>query len=331
VNLLAPLYRIKNQGMGRSRPGRRTQLPELEELVPQRLLARLIPRNRFLAILIGGLLGLAFPMCDCGIMPIMRRLLRKRLPLSTCTAYMLAGPILNAIVILSTFVAFSGSGTGLPTVGERNVVSPWQMVVLRLSLGYLVAVGASLVVEWQWRRHGNALLTAWVIPPGTENGEEKNNGRRSWWLRIGLISETALRDFVDITAILVLGALLAAFARQALNPDQMAQWGASRPALAIVIMMGLAIILCLCSEADAFIANSFVYAPSAGKLAFMVLGPMLDIKLFLMYRRVFRPRLIWTIISAVVIQVFLYTVLVHYIWNPPTWLGNVSVSPAAAP
>src|SRR5258708_34240281 len=80
----------------------------LEELVPQRWIAKLVPRSRFLAILIGGLLGLLFPMCECGIIPVMRRLLRKGLPVSCCTAYLLAGPILNVVVMLSPYMAFEG-------------------------------------------------------------------------------------------------------------------------------------------------------------------------------------------------------------------------------
>src|SRR5262249_10589875 len=67
----------------------------LEELVPQRLVTRFIPRNGVLAIGLSALLGLVFPMCECGIVPVMRRLLRKGLPLSCCVAYMLAGPIIN--------------------------------------------------------------------------------------------------------------------------------------------------------------------------------------------------------------------------------------------
>jgi len=84
----------------------------LEEFVPQKLVARIIPRSRVLAIAIGGLLGLLFPMCECGIIPIMRRLLRKGVPLSCCTCYMLAGPIINVVVMISTFAAFSGTKTG---------------------------------------------------------------------------------------------------------------------------------------------------------------------------------------------------------------------------
>src|SRR5215470_5037134 len=83
----------------------------LEELVPQKFVARIIPRSRILAIAIGGFLGVLFPMCECGIIPVMRRLLRKGVPLSCCVCYMLAGPIINVVVMLSTYVAFSGMET----------------------------------------------------------------------------------------------------------------------------------------------------------------------------------------------------------------------------
>ena len=111
-----------------------------------------------------------------------------------------------------------------------------------------------------------------------------------------------------------------------------AYFGLSRgyPVLAIGIMMGLAIMLCICSQADAFVAASFVTVRPASKLAFLVLGPMLDFKLYAMYTRVFRPRLIWTVVSSVVIQVFLYSLITHMIWENyheqiTNWLGRLRV------
>ena len=85
-------------------------------------------------------------------------------------------------------------------------------------------------------------------------------------------------------------------------------------------MMGMAVLMCLCSEADAFVAASFTTMQGSGKLAFLVLGPMLDLKLLLMYTRVFRRRLILTIAICVFVQVFVYTLVVHYFGpniNPP--------------
>ena len=74
-------------------------------------------------------------------------------------------------------------------------------------------------------------------------------------------------------------------------------------------------VLCLCSEADAFVAASYATMRPAAKVAFLVLGPMLDFKLYFMYTRVFRPRLIWTIFLSVIVQTFLYSYAVHVIWE----------------
>jgi uncharacterized membrane protein YraQ (UPF0718 family) len=338
----------------------------LEEFVPQGLITRMMPRNRVWAILAGGLLGLPFPMCECGIIPIMRRLIRKGVPLSACTAYLLAGPIINVVVMGSTYTAFFGQEN--LTVGGKpaHQMGPWWMMGMRMGLGYLVAIGTSLIVEWQYRRHGNALVTPLATPPaelkalsakaalkpdlagaitaalptslplapaeGENNGDEDEDApaakKKTWAERFGNITETALHDFVDIMVFLIIGALIASASRIVLARGDLEEVVRGYPIVAILMMMGMAVLLCLCSEADAFVAASYTVLRPSAKLAFLVLGPMLDLKLYFMYTRVFRPRLIWTIFSAVAIQVFIYSVAVHYLWEyfAPKWDPAPAVS-----
>jgi hypothetical protein len=132
--------------------------------------------------------------------------------------------------------------------------------------------------------------------------------KKTVFQRLQSISDTALRDFIDITAFLILGALLASVVQTFGVVDYFPAL-TTNPFLSVPAMMLLAIILCLCSEADAFVAANLIQVPLGGKLAFLVLGPMLDLKLYMMYTRVFRRRLIWTIIPAVVITVFVLTLL----------------------
>jgi uncharacterized membrane protein YraQ (UPF0718 family) len=288
----------------------------LEELVPQRIIVKFIPRSRVLAIAISGLLGLIFPMCECGIIPVMRRLLRKGVPLSCCVCYMLAGPIINVVVMLSTFVAFEN------TTGE-TIGGGLGMMALRMGLGFLVAFNTSLIVDWQYRKHGPRLLSPRAqLDAATSEKEDAPVSGRTWLQRLGNISETALHDFVDVTVFLILGALLAALSRVALPRETMEKIMQEQPVLSILVMMGLAIVLCICSEADAFVAASFPQVRPASKLAFLVLGPMLDFKLYMMYTRVFRPRLIWTIIVVVVLQVFLVSLVTDFIWTYETQSGS---------
>jgi len=294
----------------------------LEELVPQRYITRVIPKSRFLAIALGGFLGIIFPMCECGIIVVMRRLLRKGVPLSVCVCYMLAGPIINVVVMLSTYMAFARSRDyGFWNISGQEVsVFALLMVGLRMGLGFLVAFNTSLIVEWQFRKHGNKLLSPRAIGDSAaadENGDDDAQPqRRSVGQRLGNIAETSLHDFVDVMVFLILGAFLAAFAREVLPRTGFKEILQQTPAVSVLTMMALAILLCICSEADAFVAASFGnLCPAAAKLAFLVLGPMLDFKLYLMYTRVFRTRLIWTIILTVVVQVFLFSLATHYVWN----------------
>jgi uncharacterized protein len=291
----------------------------LEEFVPQQLIARMVPRSRLMhtgAIAVGGLLGLIFPMCECGIIPVMRRLLRKGVPLSVCVCYMLAGPIINVVVLTSTAVAFSKS----TDFGGYEWV-----VALRAGLGFVVAFITSLIVDWQQRKYGSAALLVPLVAREAEGrgGDETGEGpapSRSLLRSLGNVTETALHDFVDIMAFLVLGALIASVSRILIPKLGVEPVLREYPVLGIPLMMGFAILFCLCSEADAFVAANWqpidVWTPAA-RMSFLVLGPMMDLKLLLMYTRVFRRRLIITIFLSLVIQVFVYSLLLHYLWPAP--------------
>ncbi|MFQ3651946.1 MAG: permease, partial [Gemmataceae bacterium] len=287
----------------------------LDELLPQRWLTAIIPRNPFLAVGIGGLLGLVFPICECGIVPIMRRLLRKGLPLSACVAYLLAGPIVNPVVIGSTFAAFNGMENTFIGGKPAYQMSDWWMVLFRTGMGYLVAFSTAMLVEVFWRRFGVELLTPLTRPSQLPEAETEVGPRRTVWQRVSNISATSLHDFVDITVFLIIGAILAAGTRMFLTPETIADLGTQHMMLTILLMMGLAIILCLCSEADAFVAASFVTLPPAAKVSFLVLGPMVDIKLYALYLLIFRPRLIALIYFSVITQVFVYSVATHSFWE----------------
>src|SRR5207249_2755870 len=230
----------------------------LEEVVPQQLVARIVPKNKYLAIGMSALLGLIFPMCECGIVPVMRRLLRKGLPLSCCTAYLLAGPIINPVVILSTWVAFQV--TDNKTMMESFAAGRGPMIVfLRVLGGFLVAVTTSLVVHRLYLKYGNDLLKPLARPDQgrlprhkpdekalsspaeahqLEEEDEPEEPRKSLWQRVGNIAETALHDFVDITLFLILGALLAAGSRLALTSESVGALSNTYPIIAILGLIG---------------------------------------------------------------------------------------------
>lgn len=290
----------------------------LEEFVPQQWITRIMPKNKLLGIGMGCLLGLLFPMCECGIVPVMRRLLRKGVPLGTCVAYMLAGPIINPIVIISTWMAFKNYET------EGRAI-----IFLRIGLGFVVAFLTAIAVQVQFAKRGYSLLRPLAIPPSEKpTPDEKEQGQvhpaeyragesRPLGRRIANVAETSLHDFIDIMVFLALGSCLAGIARAWLVPNdaQMASLSTNYPAAAILVMMFTAIIMCLCSEADAFVAASFTKLHMSAKVAFLVIGPMFDLKLLLMFTRVFRKRVIITIFLGVSIQVFVYSLITYFVWE----------------
>jgi uncharacterized protein len=299
----------------------------LEELLPQQLITRFMPKYAVPAVVVGGLLGLVFPMCECGILVVMRRLLRKGLPLACCIAYMLAGPIVNIIVLLSTYVAFQPHT--ITSGGEPRSIG-WDMVLLRAGLGFLVAAVTGLVVHMVAKRTGTqALLTSTALPPQKPEAEGATPQRKSIWKRLENIASTSLHDFMDITVFLILGAILAAFAKLALGTGTIERISQEQPIVAIPIMMVLAALMCLCSEADAFVAASFTKMQISSKIAFLVLGPMLDLKLLLMYTRVFKVRLILMIVACVVLQVAIYSTIVHFVYSSGYAQKAPSTTPAA--
>lgn len=274
-------------------------------------------RNRPVAIAASGMLGLVNPMCDCGVMVVMRRFLRKGMPLSCCIAYVLAGPIVNVLVIATTYQAFYGIQPDLRDASGKLVYqmgSGW-MIALRVSLGYLVAVVTAFVVEAQFKKYGYKLLSPSLqIPDQPAPAADDVPDNRTLMQRVAGFSEAALHDMTPVMALLIVGSLVTALIRLVITPQQIEAYSHQFPGFAILLMMSLAFLITICSEADAFVAANLAVRPAA-RLAFLLLGPMLDLKLFFMYTRVFRPRLMWTIIFLVVLQVFVYSFITHVLWE----------------
>jgi uncharacterized membrane protein YraQ (UPF0718 family) len=244
----------------------------IDEFLPSKVMVRFLPKNVFLGVCVSGAMGLVFPMCECGIVPVIRRLMRKGLPLSNAIAYMLAAPIVNPIVALSTYAAFKNQ-------------SALEFTVLRLGLGYFVAVLVAFAVHNIPAR--NVLRDG--VMTGAGDHEHSHGGRPL--RRIGNALRVAVKDFLDVMVYFILGVAISALFSTSVNqeiimPLALNDW------LAVFSLMSLAVILSLCSTSDAFIAATFVAFPAVAKLAFLVLGPMLDLKMLFMYSAVFKKRFV---------------------------------------
>jgi uncharacterized membrane protein YraQ (UPF0718 family) len=224
-------------------------------VTPERL-ARWLPRRTGVAILAAGVGGAALPGCECGSVPVARRLFDGASGAAALT-FMLAAPAINPVVLMATAVAFPGQP---------------KMVVARAAASLLTAV----VMGAAWSRWGR---TEWV----TRRLPKLHDEAASRWT---VFTEAARHDFLQAASYLVIGAAAAA-ALRVLIPPAVFQHLAGQVAVAIVMMALLAVILALCSEADAFVAASLTMLPLLPRLVFLVVGPAVDVKLFAMQAGIF--------------------------------------------
>ncbi len=253
--------------------------------------ARMLPKRPGAAIAVAGLLGLIFPICECGSVLIIRRFLKKGLPLSVATAYMLAAPIVSPIVAYTTWIAYTGN-------------NPEVMTISRLVLGYLVAVSVAFVVhnlpQNRIAQEGNAVASrrrTGLSIAGTPGSAEPQDfatiaAAASPLRKVFLSIQSATADFLDVAFYFVIGVgVTSAFAagvnREALAPI------AESPVTSIVVLMGVAALLALCSTTDAFVAAiQFSQFSPAANLAFLLFGPVFDLKLFWLYGLVFKRKFV---------------------------------------
>ena len=258
----------------------------IDVFLPPRVLARILPRNPAAGILLGGALGAVLPMCECGIVVVIRRLLQKGLPLSSAMAYMLAAPVVNPIVAFSTYAAFRGQG-------------PLEMMLCRVALSFTVAVVMATIVHFL--RRSTVLREDLVAGP--ELGPDDHHDHRSAGEKTAAAVRAATKDFLDVTVFFVLGAAVATLFNTSVNQQVIMPLAEDR-ILAVGSMMALASLLSLCSTSDAFVAATFTAFPSASKLAFLVFGPVVDLKLIFIYGLVFRKRFIVCLVAGLFLLVF---------------------------
>jgi len=261
--------------------------------------ARLEGRGR-IAVFGAAALGFVFPVCECAVVPVVRRLLRKGVPFPAAVAYLLAAPIVNPIVAGSTAVAYKYD---------------WRFVAVRTGGGYAIAVSVALLVGWLFP--GDKALRPGDGPDeGCAHCHDADPS--TLWGRLVSAVGHASDDFFAVAGFLVIGAFIAALARTVLVVSDVQAW-VGTPWLAILLMMGLAVALNLCSEADAFIAASFrgVLPPTA-QMAFLLLGPILDVKLVLMQLTIFRRRAVLVLVISMAVAVFAVAMAVQHFG----WLGG---------
>jgi ABC superfamily ATP binding cassette transporter, membrane protein len=290
----------------------------IEEFVSEERISKMIPKNRVLGSLVGIFLGLFIPACDCAVIPIAMRLKKKKVPTNVIVSFMLASPIISPVVLLSTFFAFGET--------EKMLLFGFEMpklFVYRTIFGVLVALVVGIILDiickdevlkeetYEHHHHHHDhehIHTCNHHHEGCScSHHEKETGPLG---RVKNIINIMYGDFMGIISYMAVGALLAA-TMQILLPISNIGGIVQNKYISTFIMMLLAFALSLCSTSDAFIARTFMNSLSKNSiLAFILLGPMIDIKNTILLNKSFNKKFVIVLVASIFITVYLISCLV---------------------
>ena len=267
----------------------------VEEFVNREAVQRFMPRNPFLGALTGGLLGFLFPVCECGVVPLTRRLFHKGMAPATGIAFLLASPVLNPIVIASTYAAY---GWG-------------PMLFLRVGLSLIIAVITGMVFAVQQQPAQLLRSTPLIQISGASVDTALVRRQVTLARRVRQALVIAGDEFFEMGRYLIIGSLIASLLQTVLPQSALLAFG-SGPVLSVLVMMALAVLLSICSTVDAFVSLAFVGTFTSGSiLSFLVFGPMVDIKSAFLYLQVFKRRTVFYMILLPFLMVLLASIFIN--------------------
>lgn len=311
--------------------------------IDERQLVARMPKNPVLAALAGSLIGFMFPVCECGNVPVARRLLMQGVPTPVAIGFLLAAPTINPIVIWATWLAFRDQP---------------EIVVLRVVFSLLIAVIIGLVFSFQkdinplvqpaiarylkfnppqhsetklpgggyakpsrvtttfksgtYILGGKAGLTMRLDPNllQSTNPDQLSSGK-SLMDKLGLVLDNVIQELRELGGVMVLGSAIAASVQVFAPRELILSLGAGHVS-SIIVMLILAAVVSICSTVDSFFALSFASAFSSGSLlAFLVFGPMVDIKSVGLMLTVFHPKTIFYLFALAAQLTFVFTLFIN--------------------
>ena len=303
--------------------------------IDERKLVAIMPRNPILGAFVGSVMGFLFPVCECGNVPVARRLLMQGVPVPVAVGFLLASPTINPIVIWSTWIAFRDQP---------------EIVVMRIGFSLLIATIVACVFSLQSDPRpmlqpavARSLI---ILPDKTEQAlevEDKpfllqsgtfllgqsgqtlrmdatvlqaslvaSTNKKPLAERLSLLLENTVQELRELGGVLVLGSAIAA-AIQVLIPREVILQLGQGPITSIAAMMLLAGLISICSTVDAFFALSFAATFTTGSLlAFLVFGPMIDLKGVGLMLSVFRPKAVFYLFGLAALLTFLLTLIINF-------------------
>ncbi|MGI0481551.1 permease [Geminocystis sp. CENA526] len=298
-----------------------------------------LPKNPFLGAIIGSIFGFFFPVCECGNVPVARRFLLKGLPTSVAVSFLLAAPTINPIVLWSTYVAFRGQ----PQIVWLRVIFSLIIAITmgclfslqrdpRPLLKPLLAKRLTALMEDAQRKEakteeakeysllqsGSFILGSGGKPIKMDDNllknQDKKNSQMVFWQKFNLFINNVQVELRELGGVLILGSSIAAII-QVFVPREIILNLGQDPITSIVAMMILAAVVSICSTVDSFFVLSFASTfTTASLVAFLVFGPMIDIKAMGLMLSIFKPRMIFYLMAIVAQLTFVFTLSYSYFY-----------------
>lgn len=267
----------------------------IQVFITNEFIERRFPKALGPGMMIALLMGFCLPVCDCASIPIFRSLIKKGIPLPVAVTFMTAAPVINPVVMLSTYYAFSGN---------------WSIVITRVGLGMLSALVIGLI-SGSLRFKGNIFVGGYDRILCSCGCYEFNEANTTLKMKFDLFVRHSQMEFFSVGKYLLIGILISSVV-QSLNINFVELSSGNGYILSIFIMMVMAFVLSLCSSSDAVIARSFAnQMPFGAIMGFLVFGPMTDIKNVLMLSAGFSKKFVATLVLITFLVcfaiVFLYT------------------------
>ena len=267
----------------------------IERYVSDEMIAKIIPKNAFLGSLVGVFLGFFIPACDCAVIPVSKRLIKRKVPLNVAVSFMLASPIINPVVLLSTYYAFY----------KTNPILFWMRPAFGILIALLIGVIMGIIFTEDITKNNHEEHCCHNEHCHHEEHTQKKSFKNDI---LFIIKHTAL-DLFEVVKYLMFGAFLASVIQIAM-PRNMITLFSNNKILSIIALMLFAYLISLCSTSDSFVGKSLVSTfGSTSILAYLLLGPMIDIKNTIVLFGNFKSKFVVTLILLIFISIFIFCLL----------------------
>ena len=268
----------------------------IENYISNDALARIIPKNKVLGSLVGIFLGLFIPACDCAVIPVSKRLIKKGVPINVAISFMLASPIINPVVLLSTFYAFN----------QTNMNIFYLRIILGIAISLIIGIIMGLVFN------DKKVLKECDHDHCHCHCHEHEHKKMKHTLTndfVNIFKHTA-QDAFEVVKYLMFGALLASLV-QVLLPRNIMLIFKENQIISIIILMIFAYLISLCSTSDSFVGKSLLSTFSTSSIiAYLILGPMIDIKNTIVLFGNYKKSFVLSLITLIFIFVFIFALMV---------------------